>query len=87
MQEPDDQVLMELYESMLRIRLFEEAAGQMQENGKIPGALHMYVGEQAIAAGIMAHLSAQDQITSTHRGHGHLVAKGGAFDRMFAELF
>ena len=87
MQEPDNETLLELYETMVRIRLFEEAAGQMQENGKIPGALHMYVGEEAIAAGIMSHLSAEDQITSTHRGHGHLVAKGGAFDLMFAELF
>ena len=59
----------------------------MMEDGKIPGALHLYVGEEAVATGVMAHLSNQDQITSTHRGHGHLIAKGGEFDRMFAELF
>jgi acetoin:2,6-dichlorophenolindophenol oxidoreductase subunit alpha len=57
------------------------------ESGKIPGALHLYVGEEAVAAGVMAHLSAEDQITSTHRGHGHLVAKGGDFRYMYAELF
>ena len=73
--------------NMVRIRRFEETAGRMAENGKIPGALHLYVGEEAIAAGVMQHLSDEDQITSTHRGHGHLVAKGGEFKPMFAELF
>ena len=72
---------------MVRIRRFEETAGKMMENGKIPGALHLYVGEEAVASGVMVHLSDQDQITSTHRGHGHLIAKGGEFDRMMAELF
>ena len=72
---------------MVRIRVFETEAGRMAEAGKIPGALHLYVGEEAVAAGVMAHLSDDDWITSTHRGHGHLIAKGGEFDRMFAELF
>ncbi|MER3421663.1 MAG: pyruvate dehydrogenase (acetyl-transferring) E1 component subunit alpha [Chloroflexota bacterium] len=72
---------------MLRIRLFEEEAGKLSEAGKIPGALHLYVGQEAVAAGVMAHLTPEDQITSTHRGHGHLVAKGGDFKRMYAELF
>ncbi|MYE24092.1 MAG: thiamine pyrophosphate-dependent dehydrogenase E1 component subunit alpha, partial [Gammaproteobacteria bacterium] len=72
---------------MVRIRVFETEAGKLAEAGRIPGALHLYVGQEAVAAGIMAHLSADDWITSTHRGHGHLIAKGGAFDRMFAELF
>jgi len=71
---------------MVRIRRFEETAGKMMEDGKVPGALHLYVGEEAIASGVMTHLSNEDQITSTHRGHGHLIAKGGEFDRMFAEL-
>jgi pyruvate dehydrogenase E1 component alpha subunit len=79
--------LLDLHRRMVRIRRFEETAGKMMEDGKIPGALHLYVGEEAVASGIMVHLSDQDQITSTHRGHGHLIAKGGAFDRMFAELF
>jgi len=85
--QPSGKVLMDLYECMVRIRTFEESAGKLMEDGKIPGALHLYVGQEAVASGIMAHLSADDQITSTHRGHGHLIAKGGAFDRMFAELF
>ncbi|TDJ41361.1 MAG: thiamine pyrophosphate-dependent dehydrogenase E1 component subunit alpha [Gammaproteobacteria bacterium] len=72
---------------MVRIRHFEETAGKMMEDGKIPGALHLYVGQEAIAAGIMVHLADTDQITSTHRGHGHLIAKGGDFNRMYAELF
>ena len=72
---------------MVRIRIFEETAGKMMENGKIPGALHLYVGQEAIAAGVMVHLSNEDYITSTHRGHGHLIAKGGEFNYMFAELY
>lgn len=80
-------VLLDLHRRMVRIRRFEETAGKMMEDGKIPGALHLYVGEEAVASGVMTNLSNEDQITSTHRGHGHLIAKGGAFDRMFAELF
>jgi len=82
-----DSVLKDIHRRMVRIRRFEETAGKMMENGKIPGALHLYVGEEAVASGVMVHLSNDDQITSTHRGHGHLIAKGGAFDRMFAELY
>ncbi|MBT3899647.1 MAG: pyruvate dehydrogenase (acetyl-transferring) E1 component subunit alpha, partial [Gammaproteobacteria bacterium] len=59
---------------MVRIRRFEEEAGKLMEDGKIPGALHLYVGQEAVASGVMEHLSNQDQITSTHRGHGHLIA-------------
>lgn len=73
--------------NMVRIRRFEQEAGALMENGKIPGALHLYVGQEAVAAGVMQHLSKDDQITSTHRGHGHCVAKGGEFTRMFAELY
>lgn len=85
--EISNETLIDLHRRMVRIRRFEETAGKMMEDGKIPGALHLYVGEEAVASGVMAHLSNQDQITSTHRGHGHLIAKGGEFDRMFAELF
>jgi pyruvate dehydrogenase E1 component alpha subunit len=83
----DDDVLLDLHRRMVRIRLFEETAGRLMEDGKIPGALHLYVGQEAVAAGVMVHLSNDDWITSTHRGHGHLIAKGGEFDRMFAELY
>ena len=82
--EISNETLLDLHRRMVRIRRFEETAGKMMEDGKIPGALHLYVGEEAVASGVLAHLSNQD---STHRGHGHLIAKGGAFDRMFAELF
>ena len=87
MGEPSDEALRDMHRRMVRIRVFETEAGRMAEAGKIPGALHLYVGEEAVAAGVMTHLSDADWITSTHRGHGHLIAKGGAFDRMFAELF
>lgn len=83
----DNAVLLDMHSRMVRIRLFEEEAGKLMESGKVPGALHLYVGEEAVAAGVMVHLSNQDQITSTHRGHGHLVAKGGDLKQMYAELF
>ncbi len=85
--EISNETLLDLHRRMVRIRHFEETAGKMMEDGKIPGALHLYVGEEAVASGVMIHLSNEDQITSTHRGHGHLIAKGGEFGRMFAELF
>ena len=87
MGEASDDALRDMHRRMVRIRVFETEAGRLAEAGKIPGALHLYVGEEAVAAGVMAHLSDDDWITSTHRGHGHLIAKGGAFDKMFAELF
>ncbi|MBE0607790.1 MAG: thiamine pyrophosphate-dependent dehydrogenase E1 component subunit alpha [Dehalococcoidia bacterium] len=80
-------VLLDIHRRMVRIRTFEEEAGKLMESGKIPGALHLYVGEEAVAAGVMVHLRDTDQITSTHRGHGHLVAKGGDLKKMYAELF
>jgi pyruvate dehydrogenase E1 component alpha subunit len=80
-------VLTDLHLNMVRIRRFEEEAGKLMEDGKIPGALHLYVGQEAVASGVMAHLNNQDQITSTHRGHGHVIAKGGQFSPMFAELY
>ncbi len=78
--------LMDMHRRMVRIRLFEEAAGKLAEAAKLPGFLHLYVGQEAVAAGVCATLSDDDQITSTHRGHGHLVAKGGQFNEMMAEL-
>lgn len=81
------EALRDIHLRMVRIRTFEEEAGKLMESGKVPGSLHLYVGEEAVAAGVMAHLRDSDQITSTHRGHGHLVAKGGDFKQMYAELF
>jgi acetoin:2,6-dichlorophenolindophenol oxidoreductase subunit alpha len=79
-------VLLDLHLRMVRIRLFEEGAGKLAEQARLPGFLHLYVGQEAVASGVCANLSDDDQITSTHRGHGHLVAKGGEFAPMMAEL-
>jgi acetoin:2,6-dichlorophenolindophenol oxidoreductase subunit alpha len=79
-------VLLDLHRRMVRIRLFEEGAGKLAEQARLPGFLHLYVGQEAVASGVCANLSDADQITSTHRGHGHLVAKGGEFAPMMAEL-
>jgi pyruvate dehydrogenase E1 component alpha subunit len=84
---PGRNVLLDLYRRMARIRLFESAAGSLMESGRLPGFLHLYVGQEAVAAGVMSTLDNRDQITSTHRGHGHAIAKGGDFKRMFAELY
>jgi TPP-dependent pyruvate/acetoin dehydrogenase alpha subunit len=83
---PND-VALQLYETMQRIRSFELAVIELFARGKIPGFLHTYVGEEAIAAGVCANLRPDDKIISTHRGHGHLIAKGGRLDLMMAELF
>lgn len=84
---PSEKDLQTMHLNMVRIRLFEESAGRLMEDGKVPGALHLYVGQEAVASGVMQHLSNDDWITSTHRGHGHVIAKGGEFKPMFAELF
>jgi acetoin:2,6-dichlorophenolindophenol oxidoreductase subunit alpha len=81
------EVLRDLHRRMVRIRLFEEEAGKLMEGGRMPGFLHLYVGQEAVAAGVMATLRADDVITSTHRGHGHAVAKGADLRYMYAELF
>lgn len=78
--------LLAMHRSMVRIRLFEETAGKLMETGKMPGFLHLYVGQEAVAVGTCEALRIDDYITSTHRGHGHLVAKGGNLDEMMAEL-
>jgi pyruvate dehydrogenase E1 component alpha subunit len=80
-------VVRDLHRRMVRIRLFEEEAGKLMEGGRMPGFLHLYVGQEAVAAGVMATLRADDVITSTHRGHGHAVAKGADLRYMYAELF
>jgi len=81
-----NETVRDLHERMLRIRFFEEAAGRLFEANKMPGFIHLYVGQEAVAAGVCVALRADDQISSTHRGHGHLVAKGGDLAKMMAEL-
>ncbi len=76
-----------LYESMTLIRRVEERLRDDSAAGKLPGAVHLYIGEEAVAAGVCAHLSARDYATSTHRGHGHFLAKGGDVRAMMAEIW
>jgi len=76
-----------LYKKMLLIRKFEERVSQLFAEGEIPGFVHLYLGEEAIAVGVCSNLRKDDFITSTHRGHGHLIAKGGSSKLMMAELF
>ncbi len=75
-----------LYAAMRLIREFEERALEMVKTGEIVGGIHPYIGEEAVAVGVCAALRAEDQITSTHRGHGHVLAKGADPSRMLAEL-
>ena len=87
MSKPSEDRMLWMYRKMVEIRQFEEAAGTLYQSGQLPGFLHLYIGEEATAVGVCAHLKDADYITSTHRGHGHLIAKGGKRDRMMAELF
>jgi len=74
------------YRQMQRIRVFEEHANELYLTAKMPGLTHMYSGQEAVAVGVCENLRTEDNITSTHRGHGHCVAKGASLHLMFAEL-
>jgi pyruvate dehydrogenase E1 component alpha subunit len=76
-----------MYRNITKIRLFEERVAALFAEGKIPGFVHLYVGEEGVATGVCANLRDTDYITSTHRGHGHLISKGGDVKLMMAELF
>jgi pyruvate dehydrogenase E1 component alpha subunit len=75
-----------VYEQMLKIRHFEEQVRELYTSARMPGLTHLYIGEEAVAVGVCEALRRDDYITSTHRGHGHCLAKGASVDRMFAEL-
>src|SRR5207253_4213314 len=75
-----------MYRRMLAIRLFEERVNDLYTRALMPGLAHLYIGEEAVAVGVCEALHKDDYITSTHRGHGHCLAKGASPDRMFAEL-
>ena len=75
-----------MYRQMAKIRAFEEQVNELYKGAKMPGLAHLYVGEEAVAVGVCEALRRDDFITSTHRGHGHCLAKGARVDRMFAEL-
>ncbi len=79
--------LRQVYQRMVTIRLFEEKVGELFLAGEVPGFVHLYVGEEAIAVGVCANLRDSDYITSTHRGHGHCIAKGAELEPMMAEIF
>lgn len=77
----------DMLRQMIRIRRFEEKVAQLFKRGQLPGFVHLYLGEEAVAVGVCSALRPEDRITSTHRGHGHLIAKGATVDRMMAELY
>lgn len=82
----DVEQYLDMYEQMAKIRAFEEQVNELYKGAKMPGLAHLYSGEEAIAVGVCQALEREDYITSTHRGHGHCLAKGASVDRMFAEL-
>ena len=79
-------LVLALYRTMVEIREFELKAYELFRSGKMPGFIHLYVGEEAVAAGVCAHLRKDDTVTSTHRGHGHALAKGITAEAAMAEL-
>lgn len=85
--EINNEELIQLYTRMLTIRRFEERVVNEYFDGKIAGFIHSYIGEEAIATGVCAHLTVQDRIVSHHRGHGHCIAKGADIKRMMAEIY
>jgi TPP-dependent pyruvate/acetoin dehydrogenase alpha subunit len=84
---PSREELFTLYEGMLLIRRTEERLRDENKAGNLPGAVHLYIGEEAVATGVCANLRESDMITSTHRGHGHYLAKGGDLEAMMAEIY
>lgn len=82
----DNEKLLWMYKTMLTIRAFEEKAFDLFKRGLVRGSIHFYIGEEAMAVGAMAAIRPEDAITSTHRGHGHCIAKGGKVNLMLAEL-
>ncbi|GAB4305615.1 MAG: pyruvate dehydrogenase (acetyl-transferring) E1 component subunit alpha [Promethearchaeota archaeon] len=83
----DSETLLDMYRVAFTIRQFEQRVYDEFNLNKIPGTMHLYLGEEAVATGVCANLTREDYLTSTHRGHGHVIAKGGDLKRMMAELF
>src|SRR2546430_6161384 len=84
---PDAEVLRWLYQHMVLIRRFGERVDALRQAGRLQGSAHLYIGQEAVAAGLCARLEDDDYVASTHRGHGHAIAKGVDVARMMAELF
>jgi TPP-dependent pyruvate/acetoin dehydrogenase alpha subunit len=83
---PGEEILSNMLIKMYQIRYFEQVAGRLYQKGQVKGGVHPYIGQEAIAVGISAHLRKDDLITSTHRGHGHHIAKGADLNRLLAEV-
>ncbi len=83
----DNDTLVRLYRTMLTIRRFEQRASKEYKKGSVPGLVHSYIGQEAVAVGVCANLRKDDRIVSNHRGHGHLIAKGADVRRMMAEIY
>ena len=75
-----------MYQDMLKIRLFEEKVFELYGQNVVPGTIHLYAGEEAVAVGVCTNLRKDDYIVSTHRGHGHCIAKGARLDKTMAEI-
>lgn len=84
---PQKEQLLEMYKQMVMIRRFEETANELYMQGKIPSTLHLYIGQEAVAVGVSAPLKKEDYVLSTHRPHGHSLAKGVSPGAIMAELF
>jgi len=84
--QPSPKQMVEMYRTMVKIRLFEGRLPELYATG-FTGLTHLYIGQEAVAAGVCANLRREDYLTSTHRGHGHVIAKGGELKFMMAELF
>lgn len=83
----NNDLAIQLYRSMIRIRLFEQKLQEVYRSGVMPGFIHLYIGEEAVATGICSNLNPDDYVTSTHRGHGHAIAKGIPMGQVFAEIW
>ena len=84
---PGPDQLLQMYATMLRVRRFEERARERYAAGRIPGFIHLSIGQEGVAVGACAPLRRDDYVLSTHRGHGHLIAKGGSLRGLMAELY
>ncbi len=83
----EKKIALSLYKQMVEIRQFEKKLYELFVNRSMPGSMHQYIGEEAVAVGVCAHLTKEDYVTSTHRGHGHCIAKGVDIKAIMAEMF
>ena len=82
-----DNILLKMYSTMVRLRKFEERTADLILNGKIKTPCHLYIGQEAVAVGVCSALQRDDDVFSTHRSHGHYLAKGGDMKKLMAEIY